>query len=112
MPDAQRPHRVQREEVESNGAEMDPLHREVAEARGPEGAPITDAVPEDPPSEAAPVLVVPRGPQDFAVIVRLRRAEPKRYCADPLDLLLSRLRRHVLRKRNATYLSAFGAFPL
>src|SRR5438876_883780 len=72
MPDAQRPHRVQREEVESNGAEMDPLHREVAKAGGPEGAPITDAVPEDPPSEDGPVLVVPRGPQDLAVIVRLR----------------------------------------
>ncbi|TMA06109.1 MAG: molybdenum cofactor guanylyltransferase [Methanobacteriota archaeon] len=91
---------------------MDPLHREVAEARGPEGAPITDAVPEDPPSEEGPVLVVPRGPQDLAVIVRLRRAEPKRDCADPLDLLLPRLRRHVSRKRNATYLSSFGAFPL
>src|SRR5207247_11298006 len=85
---------------------------EGAAARAPEGAPITDAVPEDPPSEEGPVLVVPRGPQDLAVIVRLRRAEPKRDCADPLDLLLPRLRRHVSRKRNATYLSSFGAFPL
>src|SRR5947199_6308068 len=40
MPDAQRPHRVQREEVESNGAEMDPLHRAVANAGGADGPPL------------------------------------------------------------------------
>ncbi len=71
-------HRVQRQEVQTHGAEVDPLHREVAEARRPEGAAIAHAVPEDAHRQQRATLVVPRGSEDFAVIVRLREAESKR----------------------------------
>src|SRR6266566_4585402 len=90
-----RSHRVQREEIESNGAQMDALHREVAEARGPERTSITDAVPEDPPREDRPSFVVPGGPEDFAIVVGLREAQSKGNCADAPDPSPSRLRDHV-----------------
>src|SRR2546426_683925 len=92
-PDAEGSHRVQREEIESNGAEMDSFHREVAEPRGPEGAPIADAVPKDPPGEDGSALVVPGEPDHLAVVVGLREAEAKGDCADAPDPFPSRLPR-------------------
>ena len=93
-PNSKRSHRVQREEVQADRAQVDPLHREVSKSRRAEGAPIADAVSEDPPGEEGRVLVVPGGSQDFAVVVRFREPEAKRDRAHAPDTGPLPLRSH------------------
>ena len=89
---------------------MDPFHREIAEARGSESATVADAIAEDAPGEEWPVLVIPGGPEDFAVVVGLREAQPERDLAHALDALPPPAGGHVPWKRRRAYLlvSAWG----
>src|SRR4029079_1783081 len=71
--------RVDLEQAEARGAEMNPVDGPIAEARHPERAAVADATAEDAPGvrEIAPVL--PHGPQHLEVVVRLRRADAERH---------------------------------
>src|SRR5881397_1125816 len=78
---------------------MDPFHREIPQARGPEGTAVADAVAENAPREERPTLVIPSGPEDFAVVVGLREAESERDRAHAPDALPPPAGGHVPRKR-------------
>src|SRR5438132_5274627 len=82
---------------------MNPLHCEVTEARRSKGASVAHAVSQDPPGEERGVLVVPRGSQDFAVVVRLRESEAERDRAHAPDAGPPLLRSHVSGKRHRLY---------
>src|SRR2546428_355300 len=84
---------------------MNPLHCEVTEARRSKGASVAHAVSQDPPGEEGRVFVVPRGSQDFAVVVRLRESEAERDRAHapdagPLRQVLPRAKFAVDRRRS------------
>ena len=79
----ERTRRVQLEEVEARGAEVDAFHGPVAKASDTERAAVADAPREDPPRVWKVVAVVPDGSEDLEVVVRLRPADPVRDEADP-----------------------------
>ena len=87
-------HRVQREEIQPDRAQMDALHGEVAHPGGPERASVADAIAEDPPGEQGIPFVLPGGPHDLPVVMRLREAESERDAAHPLCGHPSPPRRH------------------
>ena len=89
-----RAHRVQGQEVQSDGAEVDALHREILETRRPEGTPVAHAVSEDAPGEQRSAFVVPNRLQNLRIVMGLRLPHSEGDQARSLDPRGRALRPH------------------
>ena len=79
----QRTHRVDLEEVQARGAQVNPADRPVGEAGDAQRATVAHALRQDPPGVQRMALVLPGRPEDLEVMIRLGLAEAVRDRADP-----------------------------